>query len=121
MILSVIIDISFNKSLSTLLKVPLIGIKASLFLYINDTTGILGIEKEVFYKMPVLLLNYIHPDDKKLFVDHFISSVYNNKMIEYLGGRSGIDRISGFIYIGHKAEEPLERKRPDPKKVISHL
>ena len=46
---------------------------------------------------------------------------YNNKMIEYLGGRSGIDRISGFIYIGHKAEEPLERKRPDPKKVISHL
>ena len=46
---------------------------------------------------------------------------YNNKMLEYLGGRSGIDRISGFIYIGHKAEEPLERKRPDPKKVISHL
>ena len=46
---------------------------------------------------------------------------YNNKMLEYLGGRSGIDRISGFIYIGHKAEEPLERKRPDPKKVISYI
>ena len=46
---------------------------------------------------------------------------YNEKMLEYLGGRSGIDRISGFIYIGHKAEEPLERKRPDPKKVISYL
>lgn len=52
-------------------------------LYINDTTGILGIEKEVFYKMPVLLLKYIHPDDKKLFVDHFISSVNKNKMIEF--------------------------------------
>tara|TARA_B100000925_G_scaffold147967_1_gene111040 strand:+ start:116 stop:685 length:570 start_codon:yes stop_codon:yes gene_type:complete len=46
---------------------------------------------------------------------------YNKKMIEYLGGRPDIDRISGFIYIGHKAEEPLERKRPDPKKVISYL
>ena len=46
---------------------------------------------------------------------------YNEKMLEYLGGRSGIDRISGFIYIGHKAEEPLERKRPDPSKVISYL
>ena len=46
---------------------------------------------------------------------------YNNKMLEYLGGRSGIDRISGFIYIGHKAEEPLERKRPDPEKVISYI
>ena len=46
---------------------------------------------------------------------------YNNKMLEYLGGRSGIDRISGFIYIGHKAEEPSERKRPDPKNVISYL
>ena len=46
---------------------------------------------------------------------------YNEKMLEYLGGRPGIDRISGFIYIGHKSEEPLERRRPDPKKVISYL
>ena len=46
---------------------------------------------------------------------------YNKKMLEHLGGRSGIDRISGFIYIGHKAEEPSERRRPDPKKVISYL
>tara|TARA_B100000963_G_scaffold283203_1_gene251878 strand:+ start:147 stop:716 length:570 start_codon:yes stop_codon:yes gene_type:complete len=46
---------------------------------------------------------------------------YNEKMLEYLGGRPGIDRISGFIYIGHKTDEPLERKRPDPKEVISYL
>ncbi len=46
---------------------------------------------------------------------------YNEKMLNYLGGRSGIDRISGFIYIGHKSEEPLERRRPDPNKVISYL
>ena len=46
---------------------------------------------------------------------------YNSKMLEYLGGRPGIDRISGFIYIGHKIEEPNERRRPDPSKVISYL
>ena len=46
---------------------------------------------------------------------------YNDKMLEYLGGRLNIDRISGFIYLGHKVEEPNERRRPDPKVVISHL
>ena len=46
---------------------------------------------------------------------------YNNKMLEYLGGRPDIDRISGFIYIGHKVEEPNERRRPDPEKVVSYL
>ena len=46
---------------------------------------------------------------------------YNNKMIEYLGGRVGIDKISGFIYLGHKVEEPTERRRPDPKNVINYL
>ena len=46
---------------------------------------------------------------------------YNNKMLEYLGGRTNLDKISGFIYIGHKTEEPNERRRPDPKKVISYL
>ena len=46
---------------------------------------------------------------------------YNNKMLEYLGGRLDKDQISGLIYIGHKAEEPTERRRPDPQKVISYL
>ena len=46
---------------------------------------------------------------------------YNTKVLEYLGGRPGIDRISGFIYIGHKSEEPNERRRPDPSKVISYI
>ena len=46
---------------------------------------------------------------------------YNNKMLEYLGGRLDTDRISGFIYIGHKVEEPKERRRPDPEKVISYI
>ena len=46
---------------------------------------------------------------------------YNKKMLEYLGGRPEIDKISGFIYLGHKLEEPMERRRPDPEKVISYL
>ena len=46
---------------------------------------------------------------------------YNSKMLKYLGGRQGIDRIAGFIYIGHKIEEPNERRRPDPSKVISYV
>ena len=46
---------------------------------------------------------------------------YNEKMLITLGGRVGIDKISGFIYIGQKKEEPLERKRPDPKNIINYL
>tara|TARA_B100000575_G_C22916233_1_gene531780 strand:- start:270 stop:785 length:516 start_codon:yes stop_codon:yes gene_type:complete len=46
---------------------------------------------------------------------------YNDKMIEYLGGRKDIDKISGFIYIGYKTEEPNERRRPDPSSVINYL
>ena len=46
---------------------------------------------------------------------------YNEKMLTYLGGRVGIDKISGFIYIGHKIEEPNERKRPNPADVVNYL
>ena len=46
---------------------------------------------------------------------------YNEKMLSTLGGRVGVDKISGFIYIGHKKEEPLERKRPDSKNIINYL
>ena len=46
---------------------------------------------------------------------------YNDTMLVYLGGRVGVDSISGFIYIGKKIEEPNERKRPDPADIISYL
>ena len=46
---------------------------------------------------------------------------YNEKMLTTLGGIVGKDKIAGFIYIGHKKEEPLERKRPDPKNIINYL
>ncbi len=46
---------------------------------------------------------------------------YNEKMIIYLGGRPDIDKISGFIYLGHKLEQPVERRRPDPQNVISYM
>ena len=46
---------------------------------------------------------------------------YNDKMLKYLGGRINIDKISGFIYLGHKIETPQERRRPDFEKVIIYL
>ena len=46
---------------------------------------------------------------------------YSDKMLEFLGGRKGIDKISGFIYIGHKIEEPNERRRPEYSKVVNYL
>ena len=46
---------------------------------------------------------------------------YNDRMLEALGGRVGIDRIAGFIYIGEKIKPPIERTRPDPDKVIARL
>ena len=46
---------------------------------------------------------------------------YNDKMLNFLGGVSNKDKISGFIYIGHIKEEPIERKRPDPFEVVTFL
>ena len=46
---------------------------------------------------------------------------YNDKILEFLGGKPGIDKISGFIYIGHKVEDPKERRRPDPQSVIDFI
>jgi len=42
-------------------------------------------------------------------------------MLSFLGGVTNNDKISGFIYIGHKIEEPIERKRPDPFEVVTFL
>ena len=46
---------------------------------------------------------------------------YNDYVLSYLGGKVGTDRISGFIYIGHKIDEPNERRRPDPSTIISYI
>ena len=46
---------------------------------------------------------------------------YNDKMLQYLGGIVDKDKIAGFIYIGHKTEEPVDRKRPNPNSVVTFL
>ena len=46
---------------------------------------------------------------------------YDDKVLSYLGGRVGTDRVSGFIYIGHKVDEPNERRRPDPNTIINYI
>ena len=46
---------------------------------------------------------------------------YNDRMLNYLGGRKDLDKISGFIYVGHKIEEPKERRRANSSEVISYI
>ena len=46
---------------------------------------------------------------------------YNDNLLKYLGGNVKNDKIAGFIYIGHKKEEPIERKRPDPNNIITFI
>ena len=46
---------------------------------------------------------------------------YDDRVLSYLGGRVGTDRVSGFIYIGHKVDEPNERRRPEPTAIINHI
>ena len=46
---------------------------------------------------------------------------YNDTMLTRLGGVVGHDRIAGFIYIGEKVKDPMERTRPDRDEVVRFL
>ena len=46
---------------------------------------------------------------------------YNDKMIRAVGGKPETDKLAGFIYIGDKEKEPIERRRPKTEKVIKFL
>ena len=46
---------------------------------------------------------------------------YNDKMIKAVGGNPETDKLAGFIYIGNKEKEPVERRRPKIEKVIKFL
>ena len=46
---------------------------------------------------------------------------YNKKMISAVGGKPESDKLAGFIYIGNKEKEPVERRRPKTEKVINIL
>ncbi len=46
---------------------------------------------------------------------------YNRVLTNYLGGNDPKDKIAGFIYIGHKKEEPTERRRPDYNDVVGYI
>ena len=46
---------------------------------------------------------------------------YNDKMIKVVGGKPGIDKLAGFIYIGDKEKEPVERRRPKIENVVNYL
>ncbi len=46
---------------------------------------------------------------------------YNKKMLLELGGTPSKDKIAGFIYIGEKDKEPLDRRRPNSEKIITYI
>ena len=46
---------------------------------------------------------------------------YNDRMIKVVGGKPGIDKLAGFIYIGDREKDPVERRRPKIEKVINYL
>ena len=46
---------------------------------------------------------------------------YNDKVIKAVGGNPETDKLAGFIYIGNKEKEPIERRRPKKEKVIKFL
>ena len=46
---------------------------------------------------------------------------YNERMIKEVGGKPETDKLAGFIYIGNKEKEPVERRRPNKENVINVL
>ena len=46
---------------------------------------------------------------------------YNQRMIKEVGGKPETDKLAGFIYIGNKEKEPVERRRPKIENVINVL
>ena len=46
---------------------------------------------------------------------------YNQRMIKEVGGKPETDKLAGFIYIGNKEKEPVERRRPKKESVINVL
>jgi hypothetical protein len=41
--------------------------------------------------------------------------------LKEFGGDPKTDKIAGFIYIGNKQKEPVERRRPIKNKIISFI
>jgi len=46
---------------------------------------------------------------------------YNDRIIKEVGGKPETDKLAGFIYIGDKEKEPVERRRPKIENVINFL
>ena len=46
---------------------------------------------------------------------------YNKVLLKEFGGDPKTDKIAGFIYIGEKQKEPMERRRPLKDKIINFI
>ena len=46
---------------------------------------------------------------------------YNEEVLKEFGGDPKTDKMAGFIYIGNKQKEPIERRRPIKNKIINFI
>ena len=46
---------------------------------------------------------------------------YSKAIIIELGGNPDTDKVAGFIYVGNKEKDPIERRRPKKENVIDFL
>ena len=46
---------------------------------------------------------------------------YNDRMIKEVGGNPKTDKIAGFIFVGDREKQPVERRRPKTENVINFL
>ena len=78
---------------------------------------------EMYLSSGAVCMNLLSCAQSKGFAAQWLTEwyAYNEKMLSYLGGRIGMDKISGFIYIGHKNEDPNERRRPNSSDVIEYI
>ena len=79
--------------------------------------------KKMYLSSGAVCMNLLSCAQSKGFAAQWLTEwyAYNEKMLSYLGGRIGMDKISGFIYIGHKNEDPNERRRPNSSDVIEYI
>ena len=78
---------------------------------------------EMYLSSGAVCMNLLSCAQSKGFAAQWLTEwyAYNEKMLSYLGGRIGMDKISGFIYIGHKNEDPNVRRRPNSSDVIEYI
>ena len=76
---------------------------------------------EMHLSAGALCINLLHGALALSYGAQWVTEWYahNDRLLTELGGNPETDKFAGFIYIGHKIEEPKPRRRPEKKDIIS--